>query len=144
MTTSPSSLPTDAELQYYYLDFYRVLKRYRFMTVLGWIIVCIGAVGVPFGWEFGRWHGFLDLILSGCTILAGLATVQQSVTALDAYVNVPFPPNLQGSGGEDEPAPVAEARQLMQEINGGGWQDAYAGIQRLRDLGAKYDLPSLE
>jgi hypothetical protein len=34
--------------------------------------------------------------------------------------------------------------QLLKEIEEGGWQEAYAAIQKLRDIGTAHGLPPLE
>jgi hypothetical protein len=136
-----STSPTEVELQFFYFGLYRILRRYRFTTILGWLVVLIGAVSTPLGWEFGRPHGLIDLALSTGTIAAGLMLVQQSVSFLDAYVNVPFPTSSDGGWGQS--AAIHEITQLMKDIDEGGWQEAYAAIGILKRMEAKHGLPAL-
>jgi hypothetical protein len=138
------SQPSDAELQYYYFGLYSVLKRYRTATLLGWLIVLLGAVAIPLGWEFGRNHGLIDLVLSVCTIVAGLTVVQLSVVSLGDYVSIPFPQERKANGADDEHPGLVEIKQLMNEIDEGGWQEAYAGIGKIRQLQEKYAFPGLD
>lgn len=135
---------TGSDLEYYYTGLYRVLKRFRFMTLLGWIVVLAGVAGIPLGWEFGRWHGLIDLLLCCSTIVAGLALVQQSVVSLDAYVTVPFRPSPGDDEGGSTHRAVDEIVLLLKEIEEGGWQDAYAAVRKLRDIGSAHGLPPLE
>jgi len=136
-----STSPTEAELQFFYFGLYKILKRYRFTTILGWLIVFIGAASTPLGWEFGRPHGLIDVALSMGTIAAGLMLVQQSVSFLDAYINVPFPTSSNGGWGQS--AAINEINQLIKDIDEGGWQEAYAAIGILKRMEAKYGLPAL-
>lgn len=133
-----------SDLQFYYFGFYRVLKNFRFMTILGWTIVLAGVAGIPLGWDFGRWHGLIDLVLCMCAIAAGLAVVQQSVFSLDSYVRVPFQQETHGDGREQPSAVVSEIALLMKEVEEGGWQEAYVAIRTLRQLGTAYNLPRLD
>ena len=144
MTSSPEIRLTEPDLKYYYTGLYRVLRRFRFMTLLGWMVVLVGVAGIPLGWEFGRWHGLIDLLLCAGTIIAGLALVQQSVVSLDVYTKVPFRPSPIGDEGGSDSRAIGEIVQLLKEIEEGGWQEAYAAIRKLRDIGAAYGLPPLE
>jgi hypothetical protein len=136
--------PSEAELQFYYFGLYRVLRRYRFMTLLGWLIVLIGVLSVPIGWNIGRSHGLIDLALSGFTVIAGLALVQQSISSLEAYITVPFPVSEGGNGGGEQSAVLMDIARLMKEIDEGGWQDAYAAIGTLKKMEKAYDMPALD
>jgi hypothetical protein len=140
----PETRLSEPDLQYYYTGLYRVLRHFRFMTLLGWMVVLAGAAGVPLGWDFGRWHGLIDLLLCVGTIIAGLALVQQSVVSLDVYVKVPFRSSPTGDGGRSDSLAIGEIVQLLKEIEEGGWQEAYAAIQKLRDIGTAHGLPPLE
>ena len=137
-----ASAPTEGELQFYYFGLYAVLKRYRFMTMLGWLIVLLGCASVPFGWEVER-TGLIDLALSCCTIVAGLALVQQSVSSLASYINVPFDRARLGDSAEDNSVVVKEIKNLMNEIEEGGWQEAYAALRALREMSERHGLPPL-
>ena len=131
---------SEPELEYYYFGFSRILKSFRTITLLGWGIVLIGAVSLPLGWRFGQPHGLIDVALSIATTLAGVLVVQQGVAALASYINIPFD-DRPGSGEDRHPA-VKEIRALMKEIDDGGWWEANGGIQGLKEIGAKFELPT--
>lgn len=133
---------TDAELQYFYVGFYNALKRYRSTSLLGWTIVLLGCVSIPLGWNWGRRDGIVDVSLTVMTILAGLVVVWQNITALEQYIRVPFPTGLETN--PEVPSPISEIRNVMKEVDDGGWQEAYAALGRLREIQAKYSLPQLE
>jgi hypothetical protein len=135
---------TDAELEYYYYGFYRVLRRYRTTSILGWIIVVLGCLSVPVGWNFGRPSGFIEVILSLLTILAGLTVIWQNISALEEYTRVPFSVPTTAEMSEEQGFAVVEMRNLMEEVDNGGWQEAYAAIAKLGELQVKYGLPKLE
>lgn len=137
-------VPTEAELQFYYFGFYRALKRYRTVTLIGWSVVLTGCASVPLGWNIGRPGGLIELALSGFTILAGLALVWQSVTSLDEYVKIPYPSRQSGNGNGETPAMMGEIIEIMRDVADGGWQEAYAGLRKLKELGTKHGLRSLE
>ncbi len=139
-----SDNPTENELRFFYFDFFRVLKRYRMATLLGWLMVAAGVASVPLGLQFGRPHGLVDIALAVSAIVAGLIVVQQTVAWLETYVKVPFPTSIV-KNGSDEVSPVLhEIQGLMKDVDDGGWQEAYAAISQLKTLGIKHGLPSLE
>lgn len=132
--------PPDSELQYFYFGLYTALKRYRFATILGWLVVAAGVASIPLGWEWGRPHGLLDLALGALTIVAGLTLVQQSVVSLESYLRIPFPSMKPEEGAP--PTAITEIKDMMNEVDTGGWQEAYVGISKLREIGEKHQLPS--
>jgi len=132
---------TDAELQYFYVGFYNALRRYRSTSLLGWTIVLLGCLSIPFGWNVGRQLGVVEVSLTGLTILAGLALVWQNISALEQYLRVPFPT---ATDSADASPVIGEIKDLMKEVDNGGWQEAYAAIGRLSEIQAKYGLPKLE
>lgn len=134
---------TDDELQYFYFGFYRILKRYRSTSLLGWTIVLAGCLSIPFGWNLGRTTGFIDVILTLLTILAGLALVWQNISALDEYIRVPFHSSFDSISTKRNEI-ITDIRTLMKEVDDGGWREAYEALSRLSVLQAKYDLPKLE
>jgi hypothetical protein len=136
--------PNHEELEFYYHGLYRALRRYRIMTIFGWIVVAVGIASIPMGWRSGQTHGLLDLALSGSTVLAGLALVQQSVAFLSAYLQVPFPTAAGGEVSDELSEVVREIRQLMKDLDEGGWQEAYAAIGKLKEMQSRYGLPPLE
>jgi hypothetical protein len=139
-----SVTPAQAELEFYYHGLYRALRRYRMTTLLGWIVVALGIASVPLGWRYGQVHGLLDLVLSGFTVVAGLALVQQSVTSLGTYLRVPFPPAGESDGADQPSTVIHEIRQLMKELDEGGWQEAYGAIGKLEEMQSRHGLPPPE
>ncbi len=137
--TANASL-TDQQFQFYYRGLYSALKRYRAATILGWIVVLAGVAAVPLWWGTIGNHGLIDVVLSCCTITAGLALVSESVSFLTTYLTVPFPVPQADNGGDVVPEAVREIQVLMGDIEAGGWQDAYAGITKVRALAAQYGL----
>lgn len=135
------AMPTDAELRFYYFGLHAVLRRYRTMTVLGWVIVSLGLASVPLSWRLGTPHGLVDTLLSVGTVIAGLAVVQQSVAALSSYLRVPFK-ERPGEAAELHPA-ILHIEELMRDIDEGGWQDAYAAIEKLERMQESFGLPPL-
>lgn len=139
----PDRSPSQSELQYYYHGLFKVLTRYRLATIIGWLVVLVGLVGVPLGWEFGRPHGLVDIGLSAFTIFAGLTVVQQAVVSLSAYVTIPVQGLTASDSSSELPASVKEIIEMMKEVEEGGWQEAYASIRKLQEMQATYGLPPL-
>lgn len=136
--------PSPEQIGFYYHGLHRVLRRYRTATIIGWVVVFLGVAGIPLGWNAGRAHGLLDLLLCGCTIAAGLVLVSEAVSFLGAYLTVPFPRAVAEPAPEGEPEFVLQIRQLMKDVEAGGWQEAYAAIGTLRALGVNNGLPPPE
>lgn len=132
----------DTELQYFYFGFYRILKRYRAVSLTGWVIAFAGCGSAPFGWNLGRTTGFIEVVLTILTITAGLVVVWQNISALEEYLRVPFPVSVEIT--EQDAAIVNEIRSLMKEVDDGGWQEAYAAIGKLKEIQVKHALPKLE
>lgn len=132
----------DAELEFFYFGFYRVLRRYRSTSIRGWLIVFVGCLGFLFGWNFGNWREFRDFVLTTLTIFAGLATVWQNIAALEEYVRIPFP--TPKDDVTEEQSIISEIRGLMKEVDDGGWQEAFAAIGQLNEIQVKNGLPKLE
>jgi len=135
------SIPTDAELRFYYFGLYAVLRRHRAMTILGWVIVLLGLATVPLSWRLGTPHGLVDTLLSAGTVIAGLAVVHQSVAALGSYLHVPF--SERPGSTADLPPAILYIEELMRDIDEGGWQDAYAAIGKLELMQDSHSLPPL-
>lgn len=131
---------TDAELQFFYFGFYKLLKRYRLTSITGWIIVLLGCLSIPLGWQLGRAPGLIEVLLAVLTMFAGLAVVWQNIAALEQYVRIPFP-----HSPEDPSQPIIpEIKNLMKEVDDGGWQEAYEAIGKMKSLQSKHNLPPLE
>lgn len=128
------------ELEFYSHGFHRALKRFRGTTVFGWLLVLAGTAGIPFGWEFGRFHGSIDLALCGGTIIAGLVVVHQSIVSLSTYIRNPLAKQTGLDEGWAPPQWKIEITELMKEVDEGGWQEAYAAIAELRKIGMRHGL----
>ncbi|MBI5471235.1 MAG: hypothetical protein HY961_02705 [Ignavibacteriae bacterium] len=137
-----NTIVNDAELQYFYFGLYRVLKRYRATSMLGWAIVFVACASIPFGWKLGRATGFIEVMLTVLTLLAGLAVVWQNISALEEYLRMPF--QLTSSLDDAGQAFIHDVRDLMKDIDEGGWREAYAALKKLEQLQEKYGLPKLQ
>ncbi len=135
---------SDAELQYYYFGFYRILHRYRTLTLLGWGAVVAGCVGIFVGWEYYFPHGLLDIGISCSAIVAGLGLVHQSVVFLEEYLHFPGREHLgRQINGEPQPEVLLKMKSLMRIIDEGGWQEAYLAIRELPSIGRQFQLPPI-
>lgn len=128
---------SDGELRYFYFGFHQALKRYRSMTIVGWVVVVIGCVSFPVGWSMGRHGGIVDIVLSCATIVAGLGLVSQSISSLETYMKIALPFTFNGG---HHPL-VREVVEIMRDVDDGGWQEAYAAIRKVEGLQTKYELP---
>jgi hypothetical protein len=146
--TTPDTLnarsPSERELHFYYFGLYKALKRYRFSTVLGWLIVLVGCSAVPLGWQLGGPRGAIDIVLSVCTVVAGLVVVQQAVASLSSYLTVPFASTTDGEQLQEPPLVIKEIIDLMNDVEAGGWQEAYAAIRKLKEIETSRGLPALD
>lgn len=145
METEPSaalqrSPHEEAELAYCYFGFAASLRRYRRMTVLGWAVVAAGFLSLMIGWREGTPHGLFDLVLSALAIAAGIGLVQQSVMSLEGYVRSKDILFAAVAAAERRPA-TNEMLALMDDVESGGWQEAYGALGKLRTLGAAHGLP---
>jgi len=137
---SPATTPlSDNDLRYYYFGFHKALKRYRLMTIIGWVVVAIGCVSFPVGWSVGRPSGLIEIVLSCATVVAGLGLVSQSISSLESYMRISLP---FVHDGEQHPM-LFEIVEIMKDVDEGGWQEAYAAIDRMEALRAKHGLPAL-
>jgi len=134
---------SDDELQYYYFGFYKALKRYRSASLIGWSIVLVAIISVPFGWNLGRSTGYIEVVLTILTIFAGLALVWHAISSLEEYVRIPFSRSAPDSQITGQSLPD-EIRTLMKEVDDGGWQEAYAAIGKLHELRVKHALPAVD
>lgn len=134
---------TDNELEFFCVGFYRMLRQHRTKTIIGWCIAAVGIASIPLGWRFGTPHGIIDIALAMATVVAGLAVVQQSVSALDAYVRIPFPVALDDQAGTGLAQPLKELLEVMHDVEKGGWQEAYKAIAAIREIASRWGLPPL-
>ena len=130
---------SDIELRFYYSGFFKALKRYRTITIIGWLVVGIGCVSFPVGWSLGRPNGIIEIGLSCATIVAGLGLVWQGIVTLERYVRIALPCD---HNGEQHPL-IHRILEIMKDVDEGGWQDAYAAIRKVEQLGVEFSLPPL-
>jgi hypothetical protein len=133
---------TPAQREFYVEGFLAVLRRHRRATITGWICVAAGALSIPLGWSAGTTREILDLLVSCVTVAAGIVLVEQSVGMLESYVRVPFhaasAAEIQGEGPPESPEPVLVAglRRIMEDVDRGGWQEAFGAIAAIEKLSA--------
>ena len=127
-----SAALTPAQRAYYLDGFLAALRRYRRATIAGWAVTAAGVLALPLGWSGGTPHGILDIAVSCAAAVGGIMLVEQSVGMLQAYCTVPF----HEAGPPEAPlSPAAEElRALMDEVDRGGWQEAFAAIARLEQI----------
>jgi hypothetical protein len=134
----------DPFLHFSYFGLFSALRRYRAVAFLGWGIVAVAA-GALF--LLRHLSGSVGLAAIGVAVLAavaGVALVQVSVAALGAYVRIPFPEPPEQSGAELPGEAVRELKETIRTVEAGGWQEAFAALEGLRAIGARYGLPPLE
>ncbi|HEX9007346.1 MAG TPA: hypothetical protein VF889_08620 [Bacteroidota bacterium] len=134
----PEALLTPAQRAYYVDGFLAALRRYRRATITGWLITAVGVLSLPLGWSGGLPHGLLDLVASCAAVIGGIVLVEQSVGMLESYVQVPFHASLPPDAPLPEPA--AKIRAIMEDVDRGGWQDAFAAIAEVQRLAVEYGL----
>jgi hypothetical protein len=130
---------SESEVRYYFTGFYKALKRYRFMTMIGWVVVVIGCVSFPVGWSASRPGGLIEIVLSCATAFAGLGLVWQSISSLEVYIRIALPAQ---HNGEQHPV-VIRILEIMHDVDEGGWQEAHAAIRQLEELQTTFLLPPL-
>jgi hypothetical protein len=126
-------------LEFYYYGFYAVLKRFRSVALLGWLVVLLGVGAFFLGWDVSRPRGWIDLVLCCGGVVCGIAVVQIAIGALNAYVRIPFPSPGDADGEKSEF--VECSREIMKEVEEGGWREAQAAIRAVENLGVRYGLP---
>ena len=128
-------------LGYYYFGFHSALVRYRILTIEGWVVTALGAAGLLVFWRDGS--DLFTIAVALCAAVAGLSLVHQSVAALDQYVRVPYPGPAHGSCPAEIAEGVGECARLMEEIDRGGWQEAYAAFRALGEMAERFSFPPL-
>ncbi len=136
----PESSLTPAQRAYYIDGFLAALRRFRRATVIGWVVTAAGVLSLPLGWSGGLPHGLLDLVASVAAAVGGIVLVEQSVGMLESYVQVPFHEGIPPETPLPEPA--AKIRTIMEDVDRGGWQEAFAAIGEVERLAAMYGLNS--
>jgi hypothetical protein len=130
----------EAALEFYYYGFYAALKRFRSVAGAGCLVTGAGAGAFMVRWQLARFPGWLDIVVCLGCVVAGIAVVQTAVAALTAYVRVPFPLPVTPAGEQEEI--FGRLRELMQDVEDGGWREAREAIRRVRELGEQHGLPS--
>jgi hypothetical protein len=142
--TTDSTSAVDPRLQFYYFGLYTVLKRYRRCAIIGWVVVAAGCGGLLRGWNLGQMHGLFDIGLALLTILAGVLLVHFGVVTLSAYTSLRLPDaGTQGFSGTSGRA-IEEIKTLLDDLDRGGWQEAFAAINQLVTMSQRYGLPPLD
>jgi hypothetical protein len=121
--------PAEAALEYYFHGFLRTLRHHRAATIGGWIIAAAGSAGLFSACRAGS--DPIDLGVPLCALGAGIALVHLSLVRLEAYIAVPFPPPDPAVLPPELFSLLSECAQLMEDVDAGGWQEAYAALRRL-------------
>jgi len=108
------------------LGFLESLKRYRRVTLVGWMVAAGGAMALVLRWRSPGMLGLLDIVLSGATIAAGILLVLYGIEGLSAFIRTAL-----AALQKEE---LTELRELMKEVEDGGWQDAFAALARVRRM----------
>jgi len=137
----PDAPVRDPALEYFYFGFYRALRRFRAATVAGWCVTGAGVAALALRWD-PVWRGDLTGgLLCGLLICAGIFLVQQSVTDLWHYAQIPFPRPPANGEAQEHGRAVAELAAVMNDVEAGGWQDAMRALSALRAVGERFGLP---
>ena len=99
---------------------------------------------MPLGWQFGGIRGAIDIVLSVSTIVAGLVVVRQAIASLSSYLTIPFASTMIEEQSQEPPPAIKEIIDLMNDVEAGGWQEAYAAIRKLKEMETSHSLPALD
>lgn len=141
--TMDSTSSVDPRLQFYYFGLYSVLQRYRRCAIVGWIVVAAGIGGLLLGWNLGQMHSLFDIGLALLTIVAGVLLVHFGIVTLSAYTSLRLPGAGPNGFSETYERAIEEIKSLMEDIDRGGWQEAFAAIHQLTAMSQRYGLPPL-
>ena len=119
-----------------------MLRRFRRMTIFGWLVAAMGFLSLVLGWRAETAHEILDLTLSCLAIASGIVVVHVSIQALDEYVKVVITALRRPLLPETPAGPVAELLAVLNDVDAGGWQDAFAALRRLEEIGRAAGLPA--
>jgi len=72
--------------------------------------------------------GLADILVSALTVAAGVLLVHYGIEALSGFIHTALAAMPQEGLGE--------LRELMEEVDRGGWQEAFLALRRLRRAGA--------
>jgi hypothetical protein len=136
--TTMSPFISDSQfVDFYVHGFRRALLRYRLFVIIGWAVTALGAFGL-----FGSCQGIdrgdlLVIAIPVVTMAAGIIAVHVSITALESYVTTPFPLPDEGEIEEGVRKKVVACEELMNDVETGGWKEAFEAIGKLEALERK-------
>lgn len=110
------------------LGFLEALRRYRRITLVGWLVASAGVAGLILRWSSPGVLGLADILVSVLTIAGGVLLVHYGIEALSGFIHTALAAMPREGFGE--------LRELMEEVDRGGWQEAFAALRRLRRTGA--------
>ena len=120
---TPSSR-ADPGVAFWMLGFLGALKRYRRVTMIGWVIAAGGALSLLLRWRAEGVPGLIDVLLSAAMVAGGVLLVHYGIEGLTAFIRTAL--------GTMHPESPDELRSLMEDVDQGGWQEAFAALRRLR------------
>ena len=110
------------------LGFSEALRRYRRITLVGWLVAASGILGLILRWSSPGMLGLADILVSALTVGAGVLLVHYGIEALSGFIRTALAAMPHEGCGE--------LRMLMEEVDRGGWQEAFSALRRLRRAGA--------
>lgn len=120
--------------------FHRALLRFRRAVFLGWTLAAAGVIGLLLRWEARPFVGLLDILLSGLVVVAGVVLVSQAVEFLSAYARTLF---MSAAAGAARTELDKELDELARTVEAGGWQEAFAAVDRIRSIAERHGLPAM-
>jgi small neutral amino acid transporter SnatA (MarC family) len=103
-----------------------VTGRYRRVTIVGWMVAFGGVLSFLLRWRAEGLAGLVDIMISAATVAGGILLVHYGIEGLSAFIRT-----ARGALKEQE---LAELRALMEEVEQGGWQEAFAALGRVRSM----------
>lgn len=122
---APSSR-ADPDVAFWLLGFLAALRRYRRVTMIGWLIAAGGALSLLVRWRAEGVLGLVDVLLSSAMVAGGVLLVHYGIEGLTAFIRTAL--------SAMNPEANDELRSLMEDVDQGGWQEAFAALRRLRRL----------
>lgn len=115
-----------ADREFWISGFLEALRRYRRVTIVGWLVAFGGVLSLVLRWRATGLAGLLEIMLSGATVAGGILLVHYGIEGLSAFIRT--------SLGALKAQELAELRALMEEVERGGWQEAFAALGRVRSM----------
>jgi hypothetical protein len=116
----------DPGVGFWMLGFLAALRRYRRVTMIGWLIAAGGALSLLLRWRAEGVPGLIDVLLSSAMVAGGVLLVHYGIEGLTAFIRTAL--------SAMHPEAPDELRSLMEDVDQGGWQEAFAALRRLRRL----------